>query len=366
MTLTICEAYELPQPDDIRAMGFVIKLREFQPGSEEVKKLVDDYVVTPAVAQDLPVVFDKLKQVFDRGEEYGRFIHGSFGSGKSHYMTMLSLLFENVPVAWAKPHPAFALLRDKHRAWIEGANLLVVRIHMLSIKGKGTGFDRAIYDGFNEALRRRGKPPFEFLHIDGILDEARREAQQYGDVFWKNLANAGVIASRDDFEAMAAASLKQREALARAYLKHKGRDVTSAGIDPRWSDGLIRMAEHARAQGFRGIVLLVDEFLLWLGEKTGNEFIEAINDLNVIVDHSTGQRALPMFVFVARQRDIREFFPDLVDEGKIHEQLDHHAQRFEVTKLQDIELRHIVKERVLRPKSKHPRPPSQASPSISQ
>ena len=33
-----------------------------------------------------------MKQVFDRGEEYGRFIHGSFGSGKSHFMTMLSLL----------------------------------------------------------------------------------------------------------------------------------------------------------------------------------------------------------------------------------------------------------------------------------
>ena len=41
---------------------------------------------------------------------------------------------------------------------------------------------------------------------------------------------------------------------------------------------------------------------------------------------------------------------DLVDESKIHEHLDHHAKRFEVTKLQDVELRHIVRGRVLRPK----------------
>jgi hypothetical protein len=352
MTLTIKDAYDLPRPEDIRAMGFVIKLKELAPGSPELAQLVKDYVVTPAVAQDLPVVLEKMRQVFDRGEEYGRFVHGSFGSGKSHFMTMLSLLLEGVPEAWQKDNAAFAGLRAKHHGWIVEAHLLVVRIHMLSIKGKGTGLDRAIYDGFNEALRRRGKAPFEFLHVDGVLDEARREAAQYGDVFWKNLANAGVVASQEDFESMAGATLRQREALARAYLAYKGRDAASAGIDPRWSDGLSRMAEHAKSQGFGGVVLLIDEFLLWLGEKSGQEFVAAINDLNVIVDHNTGQRAVPMFVFVARQKDISEFFPDLVDESKIHEQLDHHAQRFETTKLQDIELRHIVKERVLRPKVK--------------
>ena len=350
--ITIRDAYDLPRREDIQAMAFVVKLRELAPGSAELAQLVSDYVVTPAVAQDLPIVFEKMRQVFDRGEEYGRFVHGSFGSGKSHFMTMLSLLLESVPAAWQKDHPTFAILEQKQRSWVEGAHLLVVRIHMLSIKGKGTGFDRAVYDGFNEALRRRGKTPFEFLNVDGVLDEARREARQYGDVFWKNLANAGVVASKDDFEAMAGASLKQREALARAYLSYKGRDAASAGIDPRWSEGLRRMADHAKAEGFGGVVLLVDEFLLWLGEKSGTEFVEAINDLNVIVDHSTGQRAVPMFIFVARQKDIREFFPDLVDESKIHEQLDHHAQRFEMTKLQDVELRHIVKERVLRPKAR--------------
>lgn len=348
MTLTIKDAYELPAAEAIRAMGFVIRLRELAAGSEELRRLVDDYVVTPAVAQDLPIVLDKMRQVFERGEEYGRFVHGSFGSGKSHFLTMLALLLENANDAWGKEHPAFRELRAKHQSWIAGANLLVVRIHMLSVKGKGTGLDRAVYDGFNEALRRRGKAPFEFLHVDGILDEARREAEQYGDVFWKNLANAGVVASKDDFEAMAKASLKQRETLARAYLGYKGRDATSAGIDPRWSDGLKRMAEHAKAQGFGGLVLMIDEFLLWLGEKSGQEFAGAINDLNVTVDHATGLRAVPTFVFVARQKDIREFFPDLVDESKIHELLDHHALRFETTKLQDIELRHIVKERVLR------------------
>ena len=71
------------------------------------------------------------------------------------------------------------------------------------------------------------------------------------------------------------------------------------------------MAEHAKAQGFGGIVLMIDEFLLWLAEKSGQEFVAEINNLNVIVDHNTGQRQLPIFVFVARQRNLQEFFPDL-------------------------------------------------------
>ena len=76
MTITITEAFELPRPEDIRAMGFVVKLREADAGSDEVRQLVDDYVITPAVEKELPRILDDMKQVFDRGEEYGRFIHG--------------------------------------------------------------------------------------------------------------------------------------------------------------------------------------------------------------------------------------------------------------------------------------------------
>src|SRR5512139_2384267 len=136
MTTTIAEAFDLPRPQDIRAMGFVVKLREAEPGSDELKQLVDDYVITPAVERELPRILDDMKQVFDRGEEYGRFIHGSFGSGKSHLMTMLSLLLEGAAPAWKKFQPLFGAYRDAqltkgresadHEAWLAKAGLLVV------------------------------------------------------------------------------------------------------------------------------------------------------------------------------------------------------------------------------------------------
>lgn len=358
---TITEAFELPRPEDIRAMGFVVKLREIEPNSAEAEQLARDYVVTPAVEKELPRILDDMKQVFDRGEEYGRFIHGSFGSGKSHFMTMLSLLVEGAAPAWKKFRPVLNAHRDAkvskgaeaadHEAWLTKAGLLVVRIHMLSVRGKSTGFDRAVYEGFNAALKRRGKQPFEFLNVDAIFDEVRREAKEYGDIVWKRLEAESIVGGREDFEAIAADSIQAKERFARTWLEYKGRDAADAGVDPRWSEGLARMAEHAKAQGFGGIVLMIDEFLLWLAEKSGQEFVAEINNLNVIVDHNTGQRPAPIFVFVARQRNLQEFFPDLVDESKIHEHLDHHAKRFEITKLQDVELRHIVRGRVLRPKN---------------
>lgn len=350
MTVTIRDAYKLPSPEDIRAMGFVIKLRDTAAESDEVARLVNDYVVTPTVEKELPKILEDMRQYSDRGEEYGRFIHGSFGSGKSHFMTMLSLLIEGSRPAWDKFRALPLLAGRDHEQWLARANLLVVRIHMLSVRGKNTSLDRAIYTGFNQALKRRGKAPFGFLNVDSIFEEVRREAKEYGDIVWKRLETEGIVGGRDDFEALAAGPPAGRERFALSWLAYKGRDPADAGVDTRWSDGLRRMAEHAHAQGFGGIVLMLDEFLLWLAEKSGQEFVQEINNLNVIIDHNTGQRAAPIFVFVARQRKLSAFFPDLVDESKIDEHLDHHAKRFEVTELRDVELRHIVKGRVLRPR----------------
>ncbi|KYF85882.1 hypothetical protein BE20_13430 [Sorangium cellulosum] len=353
MTLTVSQVFDLPRREDITALGFVVRLSDDDEDAA-FRRLVDDYVVTPTVAQELPVILKSMRHTYKARGDLGRFVHGSFGSGKSHFLTYLGLLLENRDVAWSKSDPAVRALADEHRGWLGEACLLVVRLHMLTAaSGHETGFDRAIYEAVSEALRRRGKAPFEFLHVDGVLAEARREAELYGAQFWKRLEEGGVVGSRAEFDAMASGSADEREAVARAYLAWKGRDAASAGVDPRWGDGLRRLAEHVKAQGYGGLVLLVDEFLLWLREKSGPDFERAINQLNVIVDHADGARAVPLFVFVARQRNIEEFFPDMVEERQLHEHLGHHAKRFEVTNLEDVELRHVCRGRVLRRRPEH-------------
>ncbi|NUN14839.1 MAG: hypothetical protein HUU55_14505 [Myxococcales bacterium] len=358
MTKTIRDVFDLPRAEDIRAMGFVVRLNDSLLNPEQQRKLVDDYVITPTVQRELPRILSSMKQVWTRGEEYGRFIHGSFGSGKSHFLTMLSLLLEGSDAAWDKFRPVFepaaATLGSgaEYQTWTQTANLLVVRAHMLTTRGKTTGLDWTVYTALNDTLKARGKEPFGYVNAEAILDEVRAEAKAYGAALWRRLADAGIIEDEKTFEAMAKDSALGREAFAKGWLKLKGRDIATSGTDLPWSQGLNRMAEHVKALGYSGIVFVLDEFLLWLAEKSGQEFVREINNLNVMVDHTTGQRALPLFVLIARQRNLKEFFPDLISEDKIHEHLNHHSKRFEETRLEDVELRHIVAGRVLRPLDK--------------
>jgi hypothetical protein len=349
MMLTIRDAFDLPSPEDLTALGFVVRLSDVQ-GDEVVAKLVHDYVLTPKVKEELPGILRSVHTAIERREDYGRFVLGSFGSGKSHFMTMLGLLAEDHEAAWKKVTTAIPGLDAEHRQWMADARILVVRIHMLTMSRSGpdAGFDRAVFDSFNEALTRRGKEPVAFVHVDGVLDEARREASDYGDAFWRKLELAGVVGSREDFEALAQGSGQEREDLARAYLEWKGRDPASAGLNPNFAEGLQHLATHAKSQGFGAVLFLIDELLLWLGEKQTHEFRQAINQLNTIVDHSDGQRAIPLVCFFAKQRNIREFFPDMVQEDALHQHIDHHSKRFEPMELRDVELRHICKERVLK------------------
>lgn len=343
---SIRDVFDLPSREEITAQEFVIKLDGDYPPEVE-QKLVKDYVFTPTVTKELPLILDKMRHVQERRADMGRFIHGSFGSGKSHFMSLLSMMLRDRAKVWSKDADAIRAA-EPHRAWIRDAKLLVVSVHMLSADDER--FDRMLYDAANVALRRDGKQAFEFLHVDGVLDEMRREAEVYKDAFWGQLEDAGIVGSQADFDELARGSLQEREDLVRPYLEFKGRDTASAGVDPNWGKGLDALAEHVKAQGFGGLVFMVDEMLLWLGEKDRPGFTKAINDLNTIVDHPGGARAVPVYVFLARQRRLREFFPDMVDDEAMEAHLDHHSKRFEQTTLQDVELRHICAQRVLRKK----------------
>ena len=340
---TVLDAFDLPTAEQLTAMGFVVRLQDDAAAAD---KLVDDYVVTPTVAEQLPEIMGKLEAMVKRREDYGRFVHGSFGSGKSHFMSLLALLLEDHDRAWAKNDPALQALTS-HRAWVRQHRPLVIRVHMLSQSGRTSGLDDILYAAFNRAMRRHGKPECGFRDARKVYEEALQEAKDYGDAFYRRLEEQG-ITDREDFDALADADAEELEDFARAWLEAKGGDTSV--LDMPWGTGLQKMATHAREQGFGCIVLLVDEMLLWLGEKEPHIFRAEVNRLNTIVDHATGERSIPVAVFVARQRKLSDFFPDLDSDDDLHEYIDHHSKRFELTTLQDVELRHIVHGRVLKPK----------------
>ncbi len=77
---TLDDAFVIPQAGALQALDFVIRL-DSERQQDAVKRLVDDYVVTPAVAEALPPLFDHMKKTVTRCEAYGHILHGGFGSG---------------------------------------------------------------------------------------------------------------------------------------------------------------------------------------------------------------------------------------------------------------------------------------------
>lgn len=341
--LTLSDAFQIPE----RLGDFVVRVNA-DPGGDAA--LVRDYVITPGVAGELGRILQAVQDTQTRGEDLGWIVHGSFGSGKSHFLAVLSLLLDNQDLAWSKPDPALAALAERHRGWLAGRRLLVVRENLASADHKDKRFDRIVYEAVNKTLIAAGRAPFSHLNLEGVLEQARQEAGQYGEAFWRGMAAAGVIDSAANFERLAASDdPEDLERLAHGYLTYKGRDGSDVDFSPKWAEGLQRLTRHVQAAGYGGLVLILDEMLLWLSATQPHQFKEAINQLTVIVDHTDGARALPISVFVARQRRFSEFFPDMADDEQLQDHLDFQSGRFKgTTTLEDVELRHIVKDRVLR------------------
>jgi len=231
---TLAEAFEIPRPEEITALGYVVVLED-QPDPAKVQQLVRDYVLTPGVRAQLREALEKLRTALKRGEAMGRFIHGSFGSGKSNFMFFLALLLEGNDLAWAKDHPDILTLANDFRSYLRGAKILPVRLNMLSLNRPGAGFDRLVYESYNAAVRLRGKPECSFLDVDGVLDEVRAEAAAYGKATWDRLAKADIVPSELEFEALARGSEEDREAVALASDLRDHRSRYESGEDARKS-----------------------------------------------------------------------------------------------------------------------------------
>ncbi len=97
-------------PEQSHAGDFVLRLTE-GVGQAHLAETLGEYVVT----DDLRGAFDRalgtVATAVASGRSKGVYIHGSFGSGKSHFMAVLHALLGGNPVArglptWRRSSPA--------------------------------------------------------------------------------------------------------------------------------------------------------------------------------------------------------------------------------------------------------------------
>jgi len=185
-----------PRPDDRPTFAQLIKLPEDVGAQDYVLKLADA-VRHPELTTDEYVVTDQLGRCFDEaltvvrsavseGKSRAAYLHGSFGSGKSHFMAMLYLLLQGDSHARSKAKLASVV--NKHAGWTEGKNFLLVPYHMI---GAETVEER-ILGGYVDRIRELHPdvtPPGVY-RSDSMIENARTLRAQMGDDAFFRALNA--------------------------------------------------------------------------------------------------------------------------------------------------------------------------------
>ena len=132
----------------------------------------------------------------------------------------------------------------------------------------------------------------------------------------------------------------------------QGKDEAYVDLDV----GLSIINAHAKTLGYDGLILFLDELILWLATHSADlGFVQTEgNKLAKLVESRKSERPVPIISFVARQRDLRDLIGDNVtgvEQLNFSEVLSHWEGRFHTITLEDRNLPLIAQKRVLKPKN---------------
>jgi hypothetical protein len=352
-------------PTTTGADDFVVKLTDARARAAATLR---DYVPTTAVIDRMNDALGRIDEAFRQRKSLATYLHGSFGSGKSHFMAVLTLLLEGAPEASTKQALAPVLARHQ---WLGRRKVLVLGFHMLGAKSLE---DRVLGDYLRQVRLRHPDAPTAPLYQSGSLFESARELRrQIGDAAlfgmlggsgndgWGDLGGAW-DAARFDRAMEADESDQDRRALMSALLDKVPvfRPMAEAFANDGtkfvpFDEGLRRIADHAKALGYEQIVMCLDETILWLAQHaTEQEFLNRESEKLVqLVEANVGDRSIPIVSFVARQRDLRELISTTLPNfagSQIYTKLQHHEARFgSPIELPDSDLSTIAEQRLLAP-----------------
>lgn len=361
MTHLVKDLLELPET--VRKGDFVEKIDDAVAHAE---RTAETFVVTPALAEAFDRALSLVGSALRDGKSQAAYLHGSFGSGKSHFMALLSLLLRGHDAAWAKPE--LHHLREKH-GFVGEKKLLELHFHMINKKslesavfGQYVAFvqrehpsaalpglfaDEELFEDAAQLLGELGDEKFFAPMNEGTTGD---DAEGWGDLAQSaRWDRARFDAARQSTDA------REREELFSALAKSRFKSVDSLGTYVDIDHGLAVMARHAKDLGYDGIVLFLDELILWLAHQASRHtwLHNEVQKMVKLVEAQESQRAIPLISFIARQRNLAEMVGAEfagAENVRLHDSLEHWEGRFDTIVLEDRNLPAIVEKRILRPK----------------
>jgi hypothetical protein len=274
-------------PSQVHQGDFVLRLTE---GVERPADTLNTYVVTPQLVICFDQALNLIKSAIETRSSKGAYLHGSFGSGKSHFMAVLTLLLQRYPEARAIAELASVV--TKHNAWTQERTFLVVPYHMIG----AASLESAVLGQYADYVRRLcpEAPTPGFYQGERLFADARRLRAAMGDeMFFARLGRDqgtdsgwGSLGSGWDAESFEAAMevsptsderIRLVGDLVDAFFQ-SARDLAVTGNEGfvALDEGLSIMSKHAQALGYDAVILFLDELILWLASHAGISLLSIV------------------------------------------------------------------------------------------
>ena len=353
-------------PDAVHQGDFVLRLSE---GLQQDRRqtTLKQYVVTPQLVECFDQALSLVGSAVSANSSKGAYLHGSFGSGKSHFMAVLDLILEGDPAARSIPELAATVSKNNH--WREGPKIPAVPLHMIGAES----MEEAILGGYAKFVRARHPeaPVPGFYRSQSLLRNAENLRRRMGDeAFFAELSSdSGGSGGWGDFEGgwdaeryeAAAAQPPEHEehqALVSDLIHALFPDTHGSATSQSYLDldrGLAVMSQHAQALGYTAVVLFLDELILWLASHSADQVFLNREGQKVakLVEAGDANRPIPIVSFIARQRDLKELVGDSVPGAQqlaFSDVLQWWEARFAKIVMEDRNLPAIIKKRLLTPK----------------
>src|SRR5262245_52356511 len=305
-------------PEHVQKGDFVLRLSEgvIDPGGT-----LGEYVVTPELVKCFDQALDFVRDAVARRTSKATYLHGSFGSGKSHFMAVLHLILAGNPQA--RGIPELAGVVSKHSDWLAGKKFLLVPYHLIGAHSMESG----ILGGYVDFIRRThplAKVPGVFL-AGKLFEDARHLRETMGDESFFGRLNANQQGSGDGgwgeleaawdanrFEAAMEADPGSEErtrlvsdlvgTFFRSYsVQAEGQREAYLSLDK----GLCVLSQHARDLGYDAVLLFLDELILWLATRSVDiDFVQReASKLTNLVEAQTPDRPVQIGRASCRARE---------------------------------------------------------------
>ncbi|MCV7046756.1 phage resistance protein [Mycobacterium frederiksbergense] len=350
-------------PERVGSDDYVLRLTDSTNDEAHIRATLDEYVITESLRDNFTAAIDLVADALNKNTSRAAYLTGSFGSGKSHFMAVLyALLGNHAAIRTAK----FQDLTGRYDGALAGKNVLRLTYHLLGAKS----LEQAILKGYVEQITQlHPDAPLPAVHVsDSLLADAEnlRNRMSDGEFLaglgggsgggWGGLLGADWDLPRYQAARQASAEDSERRDLVSALVNTYFKSFTETADYIDLDRGLVVVTEHAKSLGYDGVVLFLDELVLWLAFSVRDTefFARESQKITKLVESSGRQRAIPLISFISRQMDLRKWFADAGASGAEQEAIDRAFQyqqgRFREIQLGDDNLAEVAHARLLQPK----------------